>query len=44
MLHSPWVDMYSHCHQLITQAWPQDPHELLDITQKTQSLNRPMLA
>ena len=48
MLHgTPWAYMYSHCHQMTTQAWPKVPRargkRSMKIT-KTDAFSQPMLA
>ena len=43
MLHgSPWVEMHSSCHQMITQQQPKGPRQLLGVTEKSQFLGRPI--
>ena len=45
MLHgSPWLYMYSHCHQMITQQRPKGPWGSSGVTLKLQFFSRPMLA
>ena len=39
---SPWVYTHSHCHQMITQAWPKGPRGLSEVSQKPEFSNGPM--
>ena len=35
MLHgSPWLYMYTHCHQMVTQQWRKGPWGLLQVIPK----------
>ena len=44
MLHgSPWVYMYSHCHQMITQERPKGSQGSSGVTLKSQLFSQPML-
>ena len=44
MLHdSPWVYVYFHCHQMITQAQPKGLHDLSEVTQTLRFFSQPML-